>query len=279
MEYTEVRINVADNERLRGQLMATMLEKGFDSFQETHDQLIGYISHEMLDSDIREAVAAASGGQAVVEQVLDLPDQNWNALWESNYSPILVGNRCLVRAPFHAKPNVSSIAYDIVIQPKMSFGTAHHATTKLMIEYLLDELLSGKSLLDMGTGTGVLAILAHMKGAFEITAIDIDPWSYENATENFKRNHAPVIQLIQGDASSIPDRCFDYILANINRNILLIDIPAYDAHLAKGGMVLLSGFYAQDIETIQNVAGKVGWERIASKTMDDWCALKFVKVQ
>ena len=152
----------------------------------------------------------------------EIPKQNWNANWERNFNPIQIDRRCVVRAPFHEKPDV---AYDIVIEPKMSFGTGHHETTHMMLQFILEHRFEDRSVLDMGSGTGVLAILAAMKGAAHIDAIDIDNWCYLNAQENVERNNCPQINVHEGDSDLLGPRKYDVILANINRNILLADIP------------------------------------------------------
>ena len=179
----------------------------------------------------------------------------------------------MVRAPFHPEP--AGVEYDIVIMPKMSFGTAHHETTKQMIQYLLSLQVSGKSLLDMGSGTAVLAILARMKGAFPVTAIDNDEWAYNNALENIQSNNFADIEVLLGDSSSLAGKKFDIILANINRNILLNDIPAYCESLNAGGKLFMSGFYSEDLPLIEAKANEAGLKIMSSQKENNWTAACF----
>jgi ribosomal protein L11 methyltransferase len=179
----------------------------------------------------------------------------------------------MVRAPFHQP--VEGVEFDIVIMPKMSFGTAHHETTKLMIRYILDLDLQGKSLLDMGSGTAVLAILAGMKGAQPIVAIDNDEWAYNNACENVQSNNFSEIEVILGDSSLLPGKKFDNVFANINRNILLNDIPAYRQSLNPGGKLFVSGFYAEDLNLIEAKANETGLVLVSSHMENNWTAACF----
>jgi ribosomal protein L11 methyltransferase len=186
MKYKEIVIQIAEDESLREQLMAMLLGIGYDSFMENETGIAAYIATTMFDPQRLQLVLQDFRGNATIEKIRDLPDQNWNALWESNYEPVIIENKCMVRAPFHEKP--AGIEYDVVIQPKMSFGTAHHGTTYLMIKLILENDFAGKRVLDMGSGTGVLSIMASLRGAEHITAIDNDEWAYNNATENCKLN-------------------------------------------------------------------------------------------
>jgi ribosomal protein L11 methyltransferase len=206
--------------------------------------------------------------QTEIEQV------NWNVEWEKNFHPIIVNEQCGVRAPFHPKPDVT---YDIVIEPKMSFGTGHHATTHMMIEFLLEQDLQGKKVLDMGCGTGVLAIVAEKRGASQLDAIDIDNWCYQNTQENVERNECSKIEAFEGGAELLQDRHYDVIIANINRNILLEDMPSYNRSLNAGGELYLSGFYSGDIPVIKAECEKHGLEYEDFKEREEWVALKFYK--
>jgi ribosomal protein L11 methyltransferase len=179
----------------------------------------------------------------------------------------------MVRAPFHPEP--TGVEFDIVIMPKMSFGTAHHETTKLMIQYLLSMQVSGKSLLDMGSGTAVLAILARMKGAFPVSAIDNDEWAYNNAVENVQGNNFADIEVLSGDASLLAGKTFDIVLANINRNILLNDIPAYRESLNADGKLFMSGFYSEDLPLIEAKANESGLRILSSRMDNNWTAACF----
>jgi ribosomal protein L11 methyltransferase len=203
----------------------------------------------------------------------EMPDKDYNEEWERSHQAVLVEGFCWVRAPFH--PQRDDVKYDIVIEPKMSFGTAHHATTYLMLSYLDEEPLAGRRVLDMGSGTGVLAILAAKKGAAYVEAIDVDEWAYRNAQENFERNGVSVTPLL-GDASILTaDKHFDVVLANINRNILLRDMEAYVRVLNPGGTLLISGFYEHDIPSLRQQAEALGLTFVDNKLRNDWAAVRF----
>jgi len=203
----------------------------------------------------------------------NVEDQNWNALWESNFEPIAIGTALRIRAPFHeADP---SFEREIVINPRMSFGTGHHATTRLMLEALLNQQLSGKKVLDMGTGTGVLAILAEQLGAAEVDAIDYDPNSFENAVQNASVNHCRKVQVLQGDDRAIPSEGYDLILANINRETIKKQLPAFRAAIAFGGTLLCSGFLLEDEADIISSAEKNGFIFVDKKHENPWLMIEF----
>ena len=199
---------------------------------------------------------------------------NWNAEWEKNFNPIIVDDLVSIRAPFHNNPNVK---YDIVIEPKMSFGTGHHETTHMMVQHLLQLKLENKKVLDMGCGTGILAIFAEMKGAKPIDAIDIDNWCYLNSIENAERNNCNSISVYEGDASLLKNKNYDVIIANINRNILLNDIKIYANCLSSGGILLLSGFYKEDFTIINKEAENQKLKLDGELIKNNWMSLKFVK--
>jgi len=206
-------------------LVAELGSVGFESFTENEDGVVAYIQEadwkESLLNDIQILASDEVGFSYEIEEIEQV---NWNKEWENNFEPIVVENEVSIRAPFHSNPNLK---YDIVIEPKMSFGTGHHETTYLMIKHLMALDLRGKKVLDMGCGTGILAIFAELKGAEQIDAIDIDAWCYENSVENIERNHCQNIKVYEGDASMLKGRAYDVIIANINRNILLNDIGVY----------------------------------------------------
>ncbi|MFK7783181.1 50S ribosomal protein L11 methyltransferase, partial [Psychroserpens sp.] len=204
----------------------------------------------------------------------EIEQTNWNSEWEKNFNPIIVDNLVSVRAPFHEKPNTK---FDIIIEPKMSFGTGHHETTHMMIQHILKNEFKNKSVLDMGCGTGVLAILAEMKGAKPIDAIDYDNWCYLNSLENVERNNAKHITVLEGDASVLPGRTYDVVIANINRNILLKDMKTYIDTLSEKGVLFLSGFYNDDISIIENECNKFGLNHVETLERNNWVALKFEK--
>lgn len=255
-------------------LIAELGEVGFESFVENETGLLAYI----LKSDWREDIL---DGLYILQQPgfeiswtqKEIQQQNWNAEWERNFHPIIVGNRCMVRAPFHP---AAEVEYDIVIEPKMSFGTGHHETTHMMLQHILDMDVQGKSVLDMGCGTGVLAILAKKKGAGPVDAIDIDEWCYLNTQENIERNDCESIAAFQGDSSLLKGKKYDVILANINRNILLEDIPVYAECLNSGGILLLSGFYLEDLNAISSKCGEYGLKFEKNLKKNNWISAKYV---
>ncbi|MEI6683255.1 MAG: 50S ribosomal protein L11 methyltransferase [Bacteroidota bacterium] len=257
-------------------IMAQLSELGFESFTETDDTLQGYIREDLYDADVVGAyLLQLHSDHAVTFDMQAIPAQNWNALWESAYDAVTIAGRCQVRAPFH-QPR-PGIAYDIVIEPRMSFGTAHHETTSLMLALLLDEHPEGSRVLDMGCGTGVLAILAYKMKAAQVVAIDNDDWAYANALDNMNSNDAGEVKVLQGDASMIPLPAYDLVLANINRNVLLNDIPVYAGYLNDHGTLLVSGFYEQDLEMIREVAVMSGLIYVSHKQANNWVGAKFVK--
>ena len=206
----------------------------------------------------------------------EIENQDWNKIWEENFTPILVRDCILVRAGFH--PTIENIEHEIIIDPKMSFGTGHHATTALMLETILDMKpeFSGKQILDMGCGTGILSIMAAQAGAKEITGIDIDEWAYNNAMENIATNHIDNIRILIGDASLLNGQDhYDIILANINRNILLNDMHSYVNVLNTNGYLIMSGFYTEDIPIIREKAEQLGLTYQSNKVKDNWTAVIF----
>jgi len=275
MDYYEFKISAIPGD-LREILMAGLSAIGFESFQEEEDSLSGYIPAEVYNSrKVMSYLKKRSKESGIVYGYKLVKAENWNALWESQYQPVTIDKKCLVRAPFHEP--VPGMRYDIVIEPKMSFGTAHHETTALMIYMLMKEKLRKKRVLDMGCGTGILAILAWKMGAAAVDAIDSDEWAFLNAKDNILKNNAPSIAVIQGDGKTIPAGNYDLILANINRNVLLADIPRYARHLAPSGILLMSGFYEEDLGKITKKAEKELLGLMASETRNHWVAAKFVR--
>jgi len=205
----------------------------------------------------------------------NIEKQNWNALWESNFKPVFIGKDCIIHAPFHS--DLPKVKYEIVIEPKMSFGTGHHETTSLVTEYVLQIDFTNKTVLDMGCGTGVLAILASMRNAKEVTAIDYDEWSYLNTVENFERNNITNFKAWHGDFDSIHGLKFDIVLANINRNILSDHAQDLYNVTNENGEIYMSGFYNIDLEIIKNIYEKVGFKYVSFIEKNNWVSTKLVK--
>ncbi len=277
MEYIEIKVaaSSAEGNDIYTSLLA---DAGCDSFSEDENgMLLAYIPKHNFDEDeINSIFNDYKDISPAQYEVRAVAEENWNAVWESNYAPVLIADRCYIRAPFHEK--MADVAYEIEIEPKMSFGTAHHETTSLMIEYILEDEFAGKSLLDMGAGTGVLAILAHKKGAHPVTAIDIDEWAYLNNVENNARNNAEEIEVLMGGAELLDGKSFQVIIANINRNILLNDMEHYAKSLENGGIIYFSGFYVgEDLEKITEKAASLSLQFISNKEKNNWCCAKFIK--
>ena len=254
---------------------------GFESFTESETGLTAYIADKNYD---RKAVETLLGefpldGITFHFDALLIEGKDWNEEWEKNYfKPIRINHDCIIRASFHE--DEPGYKYTIIIDPKMAFGTGNHETTYLMIEQMLPLVLNGKSLLDMGCGTAVLAILAKMKEAGKVVAIDIDEWAYNNALENVRLNHTESIEVALGGAENIAGYCFfEYIFANINRNILLQDMQAYADALEPDGFLFMSGFYKEDIPVIEAACNKHGLKLISHTEKNNWVAVKTQKVQ
>ncbi|MCK4561543.1 MAG: 50S ribosomal protein L11 methyltransferase [Flavobacteriaceae bacterium] len=255
-------------------LIAELGVVGFESFTENENGVIAYVQKKDWHGDILDDIQILQSDEVTITYDIEEIEQvNWNSEWEKNFEPIQVDNLVSIRAPFHKNPNLK---YDIVIEPKMSFGTGHHETTHLMIQHLIDLNLKDKTVLDMGCGTGILAIFAEMKGAIKLDAIDIDNWCYENSKENIERNNCKNIKVFEGDASLLKNKKYDVIIANINRNILLQDINIYTKCLNQNGILLLSGFYTEDISVIEKEANSQGLKLEKKLERNNWVGLKFV---
>jgi ribosomal protein L11 methyltransferase len=272
--YLEYDFTIEPTQPATDILIAELGEVGFESFVENETGLLAYILKSDWREDILEGLYILQQPGFEISWIQkEIQQQNWNAEWERNFHPITVGDRCMVRAPFHP---VAEVEYDIVIEPKMSFGTGHHETTHMMLQHILDMDVQGKSVLDMGCGTGVLAILAKKKGAGPVDAIDIDEWCYLNTQENIERNDCGSIKAFQGDSSLLKGKKYDVILANINRNILLEDIPVYAECLNSGGILLLSGFYLDDLDAISSKCGEYGLNFEKNLKKNNWISAKYV---
>lgn len=255
-------------------LIAELGDVGFESFTDNDDEVIAYIQKNDWFETIIEDIQILNSDEVEISHTTEEIEQvNWNNEWEKNFEPIQIDDLVSIRAPFHEDPKLK---YDIVIEPKMSFGTGHHETTHLMVQHLIDVDLVGKTVLDMGCGTGILAIFAEMKGAASLDAIDIDAWCFENSMENIERNKCNRIKVYQGDASLLKKKKYDVIIANINRNILLQDIKIYVESLKNNGLLLLSGFYTEDIPLIDKEAKDNGLLLKKSLERNNWVGLKYV---
>ncbi len=274
MTYIEYDFKIDPLQPATDILIAELGEVGFESFVETDTGLLAYVlQSDWEESRLDELHILGNPNFKITWSSKEIEQQNWNAEWEKNFHSIKVGGKCMVRAPFHHPEDVE---YDIVIEPKMSFGTGHHETTHMMLQHILGTDFQGKSVLDMGCGTGVLAILAEMRGATKLDAIDIDEWCFLNSKENVERNHCSKIEVYQGDSSLLMDKKYDVILANINRNILLKDIPVYAKCLNPGGLLFLSGFYMQDLEVISSKCEDYALEIAKKLEKNNWVSAKYV---
>lgn len=275
MNYIEYQFDIQPKEPFGEILTAFLADLEFESFVETDNGISAYVRTDLDDE---------SGVQQIIDDLKDVTirytkkeiiQQNWNEEWESNFHPILVADQCYIRAEFHeSKPE---IPYEVIIQPKMAFGTGHHETTHLMVEYILETEFEAKDVLDMGCGTSILGILAKMKGANYVEAIDFDQWAVDNSIENAERNKVE-LNIKLGDSSSLGGKEFDIILANINKNVLMRDIPNYVKNLNFAeGELILSGLMTQDFDDIKSLCESLGLKFINKKQRNEWIALKFIK--
>ena len=263
-----IALAIRTNTDVQEILIALLSDKGYEGFEEYDDLLRAYISVDKFDREDLKATLAPFGAPEVEESII--PHTNWNEVWEKAYDPIFVDDYCQILASFH-EPQ-PGFKHTIWINPQMSFGTGHHPTTRLMIRHLRELSLANKDVLDMGCGTGVLGILAARLGAKKVLGIDIDPWSAENAAENAELNQLGHLSWLQGNKENIPGDQFDLILANINRNVLLADIPAYVAHLQPAGDLLMSGFFFDDIPLLEKRLNPLGVKLVHSLTEGEWAA-------
>lgn len=279
MNYLEIHFFIEPfEEYISNVLTAELGELGFDSFVQSEESLDAYIPEDIFDEiKLKDLLADFPFEAAIDYKVTQTETKNWNEEWEKLYfKPILIGNDCVIHSSFHK--NVPKAKYDILIDPKMAFGTGHHETTSLMIGRLLEMELENKSLLDMGCGTAVLAILASMRGAKKIMAIDIDSCCTENSLENIAINRIEGIEVKLGGAEFLTGLHFDIILANITRNILLADMEQYAACLSIGGQLYMSGFYKEDILLIESEANRIGLKLIDFQEKNNWVVVKTVKI-
>ncbi len=277
MNYIELYFEISPMQPASEILIAELSELGYESFVEEENVLKAYIVSHLFDEKQIEGLYVMQNQEfSISYKWKQVADENWNAKWESEYESVFIDKRCYIRAPFHArKPNVE---FEILIEPKMSFGTAHHETTYQMIQLLMEEDVVGKKVLDMGCGTAVLAILAKMKGASEVHAIDNDEWAYNNALENVEKNHFSDIIVEQGDAALLKGRQYDLIIANINKNILLRDMKFYTQALAPKGRIFFSGFYTEDLDDLKKEAQKLGLVYGKHLSKNNWVAAIFNQI-
>ena len=278
MKYIEVCFTVNPISETANDIIAALaMEQGFESFVESPDGTTGYVPAHLYDEEALQAILA----DFLMEDITitftaeEMEDKNWNEEWEKHFfEPIVVDSRCVIHSTFHK--DYPKADFDIIINPQMAFGTGHHQTTRLIISYLLDTDLQGKTVLDMGCGTSILAILASMRGASELTAIDIDEWCVNNSIDNLALNHIDNIKVFQGDAASLAtEGPFDVVIANINRNILLADMQYYVARMNKGGEIYFSGFYESDLPMIKAEAERLGLCYVSHRMEKEWTAAQF----
>ena len=304
MKYLEFTFTTSpSNEAVQDVLAAVLAEVGFDSFVHTDsldlhikaqtdnpeapifedkadvDQFKAYILKDLYDeAALKEALENFPLPDVQIQyKGAEAEDKNWNEEWEKNYfQPLNVDGRCVIASTFHK--DVPKAEFNITIDPRMSFGTGHHATTSQMISRILNDDMEGKEVLDMGCGTSILAILARMRGAAHCVAVDIDEWCVNNSLENISLNHIDGIDVYQGDASTLADKGpFDLVIANINRNILLNDLRYYVPRMKSGAAIFMSGFYTEDIPVLQEECERLGLEFVDAHSMDNWACIKFVR--
>ena len=272
--YIAYDFNISPKEPATEMLIAQLGHVGFESFVEHSYGVTAYIQKKEWSINILDDVFVLNSDEfEITHKQNEVAQTNWNEEWEKNFNPIQVNDLVSIRAPFHKKP---SLQYDIIIEPKMSFGTGHHETTHMMIQHLLALDLENKKVLDMGCGTGILAIFAEMKGAKPLEAIDIDSWCYKNSLENIQRNNCHHIAVYEGDASLLKGKKYDVIIVNINRNILLSDMKTYTDCLNEKGLLLLSGFYKEDFQIINKQVVKYGLTLDSKLERNNWLALKYL---
>ena len=267
--YNEVQCDI---------LAALLCEVGFESFEQNVTGIDAYIQQSLFDtSNIEQAISQYDFSSKITWKCETIEGRDWNEEWEKNYfTPMVIADRCVIHSTFHK--DYPKMEYDIVIDPKMAFGTGHHETTNLMVEQILREEMNGATVLDMGTGTGILAMLASMCGAKEAVGIEIDEFAFQNTLENVKLNNVRNVKMLLGDASLLkPEWQFDYVIANINRNIIMADIDRYAMVLRPGGKMLLSGFYEHDIPVVLETATPLGLTEVLHNVKNRWTMLLLEK--
>ncbi len=277
MRYIEVKID--SSPELTELLLAELVALGYDSFQETDTGLDAYIEQDNFsEPQLQELILRYATSDVAIPYTFGLlEDKNWNEEWEKNFQPVIIGNDCIVRASFHTP--TTPYKYDIVINPKMSFGTGHHETTSMMIANQLEINHKDKTVMDAGSGTGILAILASKLDATLVDAFDVEDWAFENLKENAILNGCLNIQIEQGTVTQVRlrEKEYDIVLANINRNVLLEEMPEYSKRIKLGGILVLSGFYTHDVPVIETRAAEFGLTKTSSKENNNWTSLVFSK--
>lgn len=280
-DYVEQRFDLDPCEEYMTDLLAAMLaDAGYESFVPDSSGLTAYVREPQYSEEVVDAIVESFPFESAISHTAKrIEGRDWNSEWEKNYfQPIVVGGECVIHSSFHT--DIPKCRYDIVIDPKMAFGTGHHSTTSLIIGRLLDMSLEGVSMVDMGTGTGILAILAAMRGASPVAAIEIDEFAYTNALENIRINSHPEIVMLNGDATALSTLEFkaNLFVANINRNVITADMEAYAEATAKGGVMLLSGFYVEDIPVVREAAERCGMKYVDYTEQKNWACVKLLKM-
>lgn len=278
MAYLEFEIPVRSWSNSEKEILfALMSQIGFEGFVEGEDDIQAYIDEQRFSSEeFNQLIDELAAMNIKVQYHYHLTeDQNWNKEWEKKFNPVVVEEEVLIRAPFHDSGD--DLKYTLVIEPKMSFGTGHHHTTRLMIRAMGSMHIEGKRILDMGSGTGVLGIFGCQKGASRVLGVDIDQWAYENALENAGRNEAANMEVRLGDVGVLGQEMFDIILANITRNTLVRDMSEYNRHLVDEGLILVSGILAEDAQYVLNEAYRCGLFHENTEEESNWISLSFKK--
>lgn len=278
MDYYKITITITPFEEwLRDVLASQLAETGFDSFVETENGMEAFVSvPNFSDIDLNLVLQEFQEGFSFSVEKELIKSRNWNEEWEKNYfEPLVIKDECVIRAPFHTE--FPKAKYEIVIEPNMAFGTGNHETTSMMVESILEMNMENKTVLDMGCGTGILGILSSMKGAASVLAIDIDEWSFKGATENAVQNNITNMKVKMGDAALLGSESYDVILANIHKNVLINDMPAYEKVLLPGGLLVMSGFYTEDLTIIKSTAQELGLNFKGFKEKNKWVLGAFVK--
>ncbi len=274
MQYLELKL--AASEERAEILIAQLAEIGFDSFSEEEGELKAYIQQDLYSEEqLKEILHQYAADVPYTVGLLE--DKNWNEEWEKNFSPVFISDQCMIRAPFHDQDK--RFPYEIIINPKMSFGTGHHETTSMMVGLQLSVDHKGKNVMDAGSGTGILAIMAEKLGASSVFAFDLEDWAFGNMPENFTLNNCQKISFAQGTVSTVthPHKSYDIILANINKNVLLEEMDQYANLLSDKGLPLLSGFYIEDVKDLVSKAESVGLKKEKAQEKNRWAALIFSK--